>query len=287
MGPALPIFSELMTSARFCAKVCIIPRMKRLRPLTFLLLSAACAASDLAVLRNGFTIRHESRAQLGENTRLFTSKDRASFVDVPTADVERFEKDDSIPATAPSAPAVARRQASPQSVADAINSASHRYKLDPDFVSSVVSAESGFNPQARSRKGAQGLMQLMPDTASQLGVNDPYDPAKNADGGTRYLRGLLERYNFDVPKALAAYNAGPTRVQQHNGVPPYRETRRYVARIINDYNRKKIAEGYVAPATAPRPGKSRELSLPAKTSAAKALAKGGPPVAKATRNDAP
>jgi len=131
-------------------------------------------------------------------------------------------------------------------------------------------------------------MQLMPDTASQLGVNDPYDPAKNADGGTRYLRGLLERYNFDVPKALAAYNAGPTRVQQHNGVPPYRETRRYVARIINDYNRKKIAEGFVAqPTIAKRQAKKRKPSLTAKTAAAKTLAKGGPPAASGTQNDAP
>ena len=262
--------------------------MKWLSPFaTVLLLSVACAASDLAVLRNGFTIRHESRAQVGESTRLFTSKDRASFVDVLTADVERYEKDDSIPAMPATSRAAAKSISTPQSVANAITSASHRYKLDPDFVSSVVSAESGFNPHARSRKGAQGLMQLMPDTASQLGVNDPYDPAKNADGGTRYLRGLLERYNFDVPKALAAYNAGPTRVQQHNGVPQYRETRRYVARIINDYNRKKIAEGYVAQTTAAHQDKRRKPPVSSKISPAKTLAKSGPPVAKATRNDAP
>ena len=207
------------------------------------LLPVACTAADLAVLRNGFTIRHESRTQVGESTRLYTSKDRASFVDIPTADVERFEKDDAIPelGVGPNS-APASSMPPPLSVTDAISSASQRYKLDPDFISSVVSAESGFNPHARSRKGAKGLMQLMPGTASQLGVDDVYDPAKNADGGTRYLRGLLERYNFDVPKALAAYNAGPTRVEQHNGIPPYRETRLYVARIIRDYNRKKMAQ---------------------------------------------
>ena len=278
-----------MTSARFYAKVCIIrKKMKRFRPFTLLLLSATCAASDLAVLRNGFTIRHESRMQVGETTRLFTSKDRASFVDVPTADVDRFERDDSIPATAATNPTTTKRTTSSLSVSDAITSASHRYKLDPDFVSSVVSAESGFNPQARSSKGAQGLMQLMPGTASQLGVTDPYDPATNAEGGTRYLRGLLERYNFDVPKALAAYNAGPTRVEQHHGVPPYRETRRYVARIINDYNRKKIAEGYVAQ-RAPKTteAKRRKPPLTAKTSAAGALAKNKLPDASTNRNDTP
>ncbi len=254
------------------------------------LLSVACAAADLAVLRNGFTIRHESRAQVGESTRLYTSKDRVSFVDVPTADVERFDKDDAIPesgisGTRPALPAASTSKASPQSVADAISSASHRYKLDPDFVSSVVSAESGFNPRARSRKGAKGLMQLMPGTASQLGVSDPFDPAKNAEGGTRYLRGLLERYNFDVPKALAAYNAGPTRVEQHHGVPPYRETRRYVARIINDYNRKKIAAGYIAKPAATTQATVRRRPSPAKTSqAAKAAPKNGLLRAEASQN---
>jgi hypothetical protein len=203
------------------------------------LLSATSVAADLAVLRNGFTIRHESREQIGESIRLYTSADRTSFVDIPTADVERYEKDDTpLPVTTTVTPAVP----SPAAVADAIGSASNRYRLDPDFVNSVVSAESGFNPRAVSRKGALGLMQLMPQTASQLGVDNPFDPAKNAEGGTRYLRILLERYNFDVAKALAAYNAGPTRVEQHHGVPPFRETRKYVAGIIRDYNRKKLEQ---------------------------------------------
>jgi len=85
-------------------------------------------------------------------------------------------------------------------------------------------------------------MQLMPGTASKLGVKDSFDPAENVDGGVRYLRQLLEQYHFDVAKALAAYNAGPGRVQQYHGVPPYRETHAYVARIIKDYNHKKLAE---------------------------------------------
>ena len=85
-------------------------------------------------------------------------------------------------------------------------------------------------------------MQLMPQTASTLGVKNSFDPAENVDGGVRYLRELLLQYNGDAAKALAAYNAGPHRVQQYDGVPPYRETHAYVARIINDYNRKKVAE---------------------------------------------
>jgi soluble lytic murein transglycosylase-like protein len=85
-------------------------------------------------------------------------------------------------------------------------------------------------------------MQLMPGTASNLGVSNAFDPNANVDGGTRYLRELLERYNFDLVKALAAYNAGPHRVEQYGGVPPYLETRKYVASIVRDFNRKKIAQ---------------------------------------------
>jgi len=131
-----------------------------------------------------------------------------------------------------------------------VNSASATYHLDPDLVNSVIHAESGFNSRAVSRKGAQGLMQLMPGTAGRLGVTNPLDPAANVGGGTRYLRQLIERYNFDLVKALAAYNAGPLRVEQYRGVPPYRETRAYVAKIVRDYNRKKIAQDKEAAAAA-------------------------------------
>ena len=101
-----------------------------------------------------------------------------------------------------------------------------------------------------SPKGAQGLMQLMPGTASQLGVPNAFDPEANVDGGTKYLRELLERYNFDIVKALAAYNAGPQRVEQFGGVPPYYETRAYVARIVRDFNKKKVAQQKAAAAAA-------------------------------------
>jgi soluble lytic murein transglycosylase-like protein len=123
-----------------------------------------------------------------------------------------------------------------------IAEASGRYRLDPDLVNSVIKAESGFNVRAVSPKGAQGLMQLMPGTASQLGVPNAFDPEANVDGGARYLRELLERYNFDLVKALAAYNAGTRRVEQYGGVPPYHETRAYVRRIVLDFNRKKLAQ---------------------------------------------
>jgi soluble lytic murein transglycosylase-like protein len=127
-------------------------------------------------------------------------------------------------------------------VNEVVNSASATFHLDPDLVNSVIHAESGFNSHAISPKGARGLMQLMPRTAGQLGVNDAFDPQANVAGGSRYLRELLERYNFDLVKALAAYNAGPERVDQYQGVPPFRETRAYVARIVHEYNTKKIAQ---------------------------------------------
>jgi hypothetical protein len=191
------------------------------------------AGADLAVLTNGFSIRHERREVVGSVTRLYLGADRDGYVDVPTIEIERFEKDLSAPG---------KMGGSSLPMSEVIDAVSSRHHLDPDLINSVIHAESGFNPRAVSRKGAQGLMQLMPQTASRLGVVNAFDPGANVEGGTKYLRELLERYNFDLIKALAAYNAGPRRVEQFHGVPPYYETQAYVARIIRDFNRKKLAE---------------------------------------------
>jgi Transglycosylase SLT domain len=190
-------------------------------------------AADVAVLRNGFSIRHERREVIGEVTRLYMNRDGNGYVDVRNEEVDHFE-DEQLPPAVPGTTAL--------TLPDVVGSASHRYHLDPDLVNSVIRAESGFNPKAVSRKGAVGLMQLEPQTAAQLGVTNPFDPETNVDGGTRYLRELLVRYNFDLIKALAAYNAGPRRVEQYHGVPPYYETQAYVARVVRDFNRKKLAE---------------------------------------------
>jgi soluble lytic murein transglycosylase-like protein len=226
--------------------------------LGLLLLALPTLGTDLAILHNGFSIRHESRETVGSVTRLYLGAGK-DYVDIATSQIERFEKDQSPvagPASAPAAttltPArLAKPQVvKPQDLKEVINTISDQHHLDPDFINSVIHAESGFNPHAVSPKGAQGLMQLMPGTASKLGVTNAFDPRANVEGGTRYLSELLERYNFDVIKALAAYNAGPHRVQQYGGVPPYYETRTYVARIVRDYNRRKIAERKTAAATA-------------------------------------
>ena len=275
---------------------------------------AHASATDIAILRNGFTIRHESRAPLGETTRLFLTPDGSSFVDVRTAEIDRIEPDltpatqpaknsdeaisilpgsspaspaapATAPASVPAAAPLASASANPGrvDVAEVVGAASDRYRLDPDLVNSVIRAESGFKVHAVSPKGAQGLMQLMPGTASKLGVANAFDPAANVDGGTRYLRELLEQYNFDLIKALAAYNAGPQRVEQYKGVPPYRETRLYVASIVRDFNRKKLAQQKAAMAAQPKvqaqakAQKSQTQRKPVKTSTPAATTRTTPP----------
>ena len=209
-----------------------------------------CAATDAAVLHNGFSIRHERRQVIGTVTRLFVNADGSSFVDIPTAEIDHFEAAPDESAAHIEFQATAKRPEPVLNLNQVVESASGTYSLDPDLVNSVIRAESGFNVRAVSPKGAQGLMQLMPKTASQLGVQNAFDPQANVEGGTRYLRELLERYDFDLIKALAAYNAGPRRVEQYGGVPPYYETKAYVARIVRDFNKKKLAAKSAAPPAA-------------------------------------
>lgn len=213
-----------------------------------------CFAGEVAVLKNGFSIRHERREVVGDVTRLYVNADGSSFVDVPTAQVDHFEASpdgagfpsfarslkDGAPSSRVASVGFSRRPGT--DLNDMVNEASGRHRLDPDLVNSVIKAESGFNVRAVSPKGAQGLMQLMPGTATQLGVPNAFDPQANVEGGTKYLRELLEKYNFDLVKALAAYNAGPQKVERFGGVPPYYETRAYVARVVKDFNKKKAAQ---------------------------------------------
>ncbi len=126
------------------------------------------------------------------------------------------------------------------------------HRIDEDLLASVVRAESGGQTHAISRTGARGLMQLMPGTAAAVGVANAFEPGQNVDGGAAYLDGLLVRYHDDMALALAAYNAGPGAVDRWHGVPPYRETRAYVARVIREFNRRKLAAMTTASARGPQ-----------------------------------
>jgi soluble lytic murein transglycosylase-like protein len=116
-----------------------------------------------------------------------------------------------------------------------IDAAGARYGVDPQLLQSVIQQESGFDPNATSAAGAQGLMQLMPQTAASLGVTNAYDPAQSIDAGARYLRGQLDRFGGDTSLALAAYNAGAGAVERYGGVPPYAETQNYVQQVLGRY----------------------------------------------------
>ena len=117
-----------------------------------------------------------------------------------------------------------------------IQQASGRFGVEPSFIKAIIKAESDFDHKAISRKGAQGLMQLMPKTADAMKVNNPLSPAENIIGGTRYIRLLLERFNDNKTLALAAYNAGPEMVESYQGVPPFQETTVFIKRVLNYYN---------------------------------------------------
>jgi soluble lytic murein transglycosylase-like protein len=119
---------------------------------------------------------------------------------------------------------------------DIIQNAAEKFSLEPSLVKAVIKAESGFDHKAVSSKGAQGLMQLMPGTADEMAVDDPYNPEQNIFGGSRYLSRLMERYNKDMKLVLAAYNAGPEKVDQYNDVPPYKETMQFIEKVMKYYN---------------------------------------------------
>jgi Transglycosylase SLT domain len=197
----------------------------------FFFLAGGAFAGEYALLASGARLHIDRHEADGATVRLYYG---TGFVEMNSTIVRGYEVEEPgpVPVPAPQGVAgpagpVAAAAATPLELADA---AADRYGLPRELVRSVMAAESGFQPAAISPKGAIGLMQLMPGTAQTLGV-DAHDPAQNVDAGARYLRDLLEKYNYGLRHALAAYNAGPGAVDKYNGVPPYRETIDYIGRI--------------------------------------------------------
>ena len=198
----------------------------------FFVMMAGCSwAGELATFANGSLLRVERHEALEDHVRLYLG---SGYIEVHANQIKGFEPEPEAPPAAP-AEAVAEIPAPPPPAVvptplELADAAADKYALPRELVRSVMRAESALQPSAISPKGAIGLMQLMPGTAQVLGA-DPYDQAQNVDAGTRYLRDLLEKYNYGLRHALAAYNAGPGAVDKYNGVPPYRETINYINRI--------------------------------------------------------
>ncbi len=219
-----------------------------------LLASFLCKTADAfqrVTLRNGFSYdcaRYETIDDA--HIRLFLSSQArdtqtADFIDISRHSIATIETLPDPPQPA-SIPIVASAAAPTPNVPELVDQAGAQHHIDADLLASVIRAESGGRTNAVSRTGARGLMQLMPGTAHQLGVNDAFRPDQNIAGGSTYLDQLLNRYdpNNDtdgLALALAAYNAGPAAVDRYHGIPPYRETRAYVIRVMNEFKRRKLA----------------------------------------------
>jgi soluble lytic murein transglycosylase-like protein len=212
--------------------------------LLILALAAAFArAAEHITLTNGFDLICDHRAPAGDKIRLYMDSGSTNFIEVDPAEIASSESV-TLPAAAPSA------NPAPQNTEEKLNDvelhqfladAGAEHNLDADLLASVVREESNGHTRAVSRAGAQGLMQLMPGTAANLGVANTFAPGENVRGGTAYLDTLLKRYHDNLALALAAYNAGPGAVDRFHGIPPYRETRLYVARVIHEFNRRIAA----------------------------------------------
>jgi len=217
-------------------------------------------AGELVTLRNGFEMRCDHHAQAEGRVRLFPSASEDSYIEMAPDEIAGVEQvpDLPVPAAAAEEPPAGKSAAdangklSQADLGEVLGRAGREHNLDVDLLASLVKAESGGNTRAVSPAGARGLMQLMPATAAGLGVKDSFKPEENVRGGSTYLDALLTRYHENLALALAAYNAGPAAVDKYRGIPPYRETAAYVARVIHEFNRRVLAREAEAQRSAPR-----------------------------------
>jgi len=216
-------------------------------------------AGEHVTLRNGFELNCVRSERVGDKVRLYLAGDtpaawNANYLEIARDAIVRVETVADAPRIAVKAAAKTGIKTGIRTGAEATAAAPTRaeihemlahsgeaHHIDTDLLASVMKAESGGEVRAVSRAGAQGLMQLMPKTASEMGVEDAFRAEENIAGGTAYLDELLTRYRDNIALALAAYNAGPAAVDRYHGVPPYRETQAYVARVIREFNRRKQA----------------------------------------------
>jgi soluble lytic murein transglycosylase-like protein len=218
--------------------------------------AATAHSAERVTLRNGFAMECSHHAEADGKVRLFNGKGEDSYLELRTDEIAGYEEVPDAPKTAAaadtseSAPAMkpeTNARLTREDLGEILNKASREHNVDVDLLASLVKAESGGNPRAVSRTGARGLMQLMPGTAAELGVKDSFEPADNVRGGTAYLDALLTSYHNNLALALAAYNAGPGAVAKYHGIPPYSETRAYVARVIHEFNRRvKVRQALAA-----------------------------------------
>jgi len=220
--------------------------MRCVLPCAVLFAAAPLLRAEYIDLRNGQRLHVTSYQLIGEKYRL---QMEGGVVEVAADEVVSIEPEDMFAPLPPAAIVTAPFR-------EIVKAAAARYSLDADLISSVIAAESNFDPKAISKRNARGLMQLLPETAARLGVRNIFDPQENIDAGTHYLRDLLQRYNNDLALALAAYNAGPERVQQYGRVPPYVETVSYIRRVRRAYEKSKSGD---SPKAAPIPPAKREL----------------------------
>ena len=218
------------------------PRTAARLALCLAVASGAARAAEHVTLTNGFDLICDHRAAAGERVRLYMDPGSANFVEVNATEIVSSEHVE-LPAAATKGTAAppADGKLTDAELHELLTRAGTAHDLDVDLLASIVRQESGGNAHAVSRAGAQGLMQLMPGTAAVLGVGNAFAPGENINGGTAYLDGLLKRYHDNLALALAAYNAGPGAVDRWHGIPPYRETRAYVARVIHEFNRRIAA----------------------------------------------
>ena len=201
-------------------------------------------AGERVTLSNGFVEQCDHHALVDGRMRLYLSAGGDSYIEFDPAEIASFEPTPDPPAPGlpdPLAKPHAQGPLTPGDLREMLTRAGADHNLDVDLLASVVKAESDGNARAVSRAGAQGLMQLMPGTAAGLGVKNSFEPDDNVRGGSTYLDTLLIKYHDNLALALAAYNAGPEAVDKYHGIPPYRETHAYVARVIHEFNRRVLA----------------------------------------------